>query len=324
MKNKMGLFIGFIAMLVLIAIIGVASVLAVPKGGSRMKVAFGGGRAELRNTIEIPLSDVDNLTLAYSSKNIKFYPATGDSIIIKEYLVYAEDVATVTYPGEKEVVVTGTQTNYIMFFGFMLDERIEVYLPKEGLKNLRASTFSGNISTQMGFVSESDMVEISAASGNITWQDTSAKEVSFKAGSGNIKLDHTSGNARVTTGSGNITVRGMEGVVEIQAGSGNVTVEDFAGNGSVKTASGTIKVESKGVTGDVALTAGSGNIRFEIPKETVAHVEIRTGSGNINTDFDDRLSYNKRGNEAIGDVGQGQGVSVEIKTGSGNVRVSYR
>ena len=105
MKNKMGLIIGFIVMLVLIVAISAASVVAASNGSTRMGgIRFGGGRAELRNTIEIPLSEVENLTLAYSSKNIRFYPGTSDSVIIKEYLVYADDVANVTYPGEKRLL----------------------------------------------------------------------------------------------------------------------------------------------------------------------------------------------------------------------------
>ena len=46
-----------------------------------------------------------------------------------------------------------------------------------------------------------------------------------------------------------------------------------------------------------------------------------TGSGMIHTDFDERLSYNKKGNHAEGDVGDHPVCRVEAKTNSGNVKV---
>lgn len=41
----------------------------------------------------------------------------------------------------------------------------------------------------------------------------------------------------------------------------------------------------------------------------------------IHTDFDERLSYNKKGNHAEGDVGDHPVCRVEAKTNSGNVKV---
>lgn len=71
----------------------------------------------------------------------------------------------------------------------------------------------------------------------------------------------------------------------------------------------------------MALRAGSGNVKLEFLREAAFHFQADTGSGMIHTDFDERLSYNKKGNHAEGDVGDHPVCRVEAKTNSGNVKV---
>ena len=60
------------------------------------------------------------------------------------------------------------------------------------------------------------------------------------------------------------------------------------------------------------------------PQGQAFHFQAQTGSGGINTDFEKELSFNKKGNQARGDVGSDPRWTVDVRTGSGNVRVCYR
>ena len=327
MKDKLGLLIATLVMMVVIGVICVMSVGRATEDGYTFQIfdfSFGGSAA-LRNTIELPAAEVSSLKLEYGSKNIVVYPSTDETITIKEYLYSdsPEAVATVTYPENDEVVVTGGKVQTIVFFSFGINggERIEVYVPEKALETLSLQTGSGNISGEHDCVTEDGSFAVSAGSGNIKWDGTDAKELSFKAGSGNIKIANIKGDIRVQTGSGNISGDFLRGKLSASAGSGNIALTEFAGSGTVTAKSGNVNVEAASVTGDMEMQTGSGNIKLEVPQELQFHLEVNTGSGNIKTDFEDAMSYNEKGNSAEGDVGAAPEISIRLKANSGNVKV---
>lgn len=288
MKRNKALLYSCLLTLPLIAWLSFMCIRHAPSRDVDLYFAFGGS-AELRNTIELPISEVDRLTVEYGSKNIKLFATNEDKVIIKEYLhsKNSDAMAEVTYPSEGEAVVKGGTVRSLVFFGFWKGgERIEVYVPRNGLEDFYLETKSGNVSIE-------------------ELQGT----MEICAGSGNIRGEDVQGNLKVTTGSGNITLK------------------DFSGNGQVTAGSGNVKVEALAVTGDLCLTTGSGNIRLDLPGESSFDFQAETGSGNIDTDFDEALSYNKKGNNAEGRVGSDNGASafkLNVKAGSGNVRVACR
>lgn len=323
--NKIILFIAALVMVLMIALISIMSVRSIPEGGRSGMMFFSfGGKAELRNTIEIPLSEVESLRLEYSSKNIKVYPSGEDRVIIKEYLYNdtPEAMASVSYGDEKEVLVSGKDAYTFVIFGFFWGEgeRIEVYLPEKGLKTLSIETGSGNITSDSGYIANEESLTVKAGSGNINWSNAAAKELSFRAGSGNIKVKNVGGVIEMQTGSGNITGEQVAGKLKARAGSGNITLEEFEGSGSAEAGSGNVRMEAVSVTGDMEFETRSGNIRVEVPEGLSFQFQADTGSGNINTDFDDVLSYNKKGNSAEGNVGLRPELRIYAKAGSGNVR----
>lgn len=289
-----------------------------------------GGNAELRNTIEIPLEDVDYLDITSGGKNVEVYFSKEDAVIIKEYLYSGDSqaVAKVSYQDEKKVVVTGAQRFTFVVFGFWnRGERMEVYIPEKSLMALSIETGSGNITSDTDCIREEGSLVVETGSGNIRWRNAVGKEILFQAGSGNIKLENIRGNGELYVGSGNITGDEIEGSFRAQAGSGNITLSGFCGEGSVEAGSGNVRVKAMAVTGDMEITTGSGNISLKLPKEAGFHFQAETGSGNINTDFDEVLSYNKKGNFAEGKVeagSSGDEVEIRVRANSGNVRVSNR
>lgn len=329
MKNKVGIAVAGVMMLLVIGLISFLSVGMVKEGGAMVAFSLG-GIARLRNTVEIPLSETQELQVLYSSKNLAVYPAEGDTVIIKEYLISDRKEAqaevntwTDEVTGRQIATVTGGKTEVITLFGFFgQGERIEVYLPKEGPEVLKLQTKSGNISVREDFSLQTEKLEVTAGSGNIKWQDTRAQELSVSAGSGNVKLKSMAGSMTVKTGSGNITVEQFSGQGTLEAGSGNITMEQFSGQGSMKAGSGNVKVEALEVTGDMKLTTGSGNIRLSLPEKLAFRLEAETTSGNINTSFDEALSYNKKGNQAGGEIGDGSTCLIQTKAKSGNINIT--
>ena len=88
MKDKWAVLSATVIVLILMGGISVMSVKYASGRGSvqgRASLVWG-GKAELRNVIELPLSDVESLTLEYGSKNIRVYPSEKDAVVIKEYL----------------------------------------------------------------------------------------------------------------------------------------------------------------------------------------------------------------------------------------------
>lgn len=327
MKNKSGILIAALVMFVMIGVICMLSVGRAAKGGYYFQIFdFSFGKAELRNTIELSPAEVNSLKLEYGSKNIFVYSTSDEMIVIKEFLCNdrPENMASVTYGENNEVVVTGGNVHTIAFFSFGITtgERIEVYIPDKALSELSVQSGSGNITGEHGGVTPEGSISITAGSGNVKWNSVNAEAVSFQAGSGNINLSDIEGDIRVQTGSGNISGDYLNGNVNASAGSGNITLTKFAGGGTMTANSGNLKVETSQVDSDIRMKTGSGNIKLEVPKDLQFRLEINTGSGNIHTDFDGVLTFNKKGNSAKGNVGDNPDINISLEANSGNVKVS--
>lgn len=322
MKSR-SIVISAIVMIPIVIIISVLSAGYSGKRGGRMYFVLG-GKVRLRNEIEIPLSDIDNLKVSYTSDNLEVYPIEGDTVIIKEYLISdKKDALADVEINDRTAVITGGRAAVITIFGFFTGtERIELYLPKEGIADLSLRTTSGNITTKDGFSVEAENLELTAGSGNIKWFDSAAEKMNIQAGSGNIGLTGFGGNVSAQAGSGNITAERLSGTMVMETGSGNITVRELSGEGNVTAGSGNVKVEVSQATGDIEAKTGSGNIHMTLPKELSFQIEIQTGSGNINTSFDDILSYNKKGNQAGGNIGGNPSCLIRAEANSGNVRIT--
>jgi len=349
MKNKISIIIGLIIMLVVVGFISVLSVRSAKRDESKLVLSVG-GEAKLRNTIELPVSQVAELEISYTSNNLKVYPTEGDAIIIKEYLISDKEESKARVlkeqiesdaKGRHKVTVNGSQNQVFTIFGFNAgQERIEIYLPTKGLEVLTMEVGSGNIKVMDEFTLETKQLQVTAKSGNINWQDTKAEHITFKANSGNIagkdlkadlevetgsgtvKLETVEGNVALAAGSGTIRVMEAVGKLAVANGSGTVNVEHFKGNGSFAAGSGTIRLDMEEVTGDIAVSTGSGNIHLTVPENLSFELEVKTGSGNIRTGFDEALSYNKKGNQASGTIGAAPVCKIEVEANSGNVDIA--
>lgn len=265
--------------------------------------------AGLRNTITLSGDQVEELELTYSSQNISFFTSDSEDIIIKEYLrSNREDAkATVSLNGGRAVITGGSGINFGMFRLNMGGwERIEVYLPDKLFQRVSVLVSSGNVTAQEKFVLKCRNLLLQTTSGNIRWEGSIwAEETGFQVTSGNISL------------------KDIEGVVNVEASSGNITLDRISGSGTLEAKSGNIRVAAENITGDLSMEANSGNIKLALPKGLQFHFTANTSSGNIKTDFDNHLSYNEKGNQAEGDVGENPTIQIDMRARSGNVRAVY-
>lgn len=128
------------------------------------------------------------------------------------------------------------------------------------------------------------------------------------------------GQQRRDIGSASLKCRAID-VTDLKAvGSGGVRLSE------VKTprlhldaGSGSTEIELLSTPDDVSIEAGSGGVTLRLPAATSATLDIETGSGGIDSDFEVKLS--RVGRRALhGTIRSGKG-RIKIESGSGSVRL---
>jgi len=164
--------------------------------------------------------------------------------------------------------------------------------------------------------------------------------LTLDAGSGGVEVTDMTGDLKIDNGSGGTTLDGVRGGrLNMDVGSGSlrgrsIDVTEFVadvGSGGVRlsglktpklhleTGSGSTDVELLAEPDDVSIEAGSGGVTLRMPAATSAMVDIETGSGGIDTDFEVKLSRIER-RALRGTIGSGKG-RIKIESGSGSVRL---
>ncbi|MEP6989482.1 MAG: DUF4097 family beta strand repeat-containing protein [bacterium] len=183
-------------------------------------------------------------------------------------------------------------------------------------------------------------------------------QIVVNAAAARVRVAHVRGALRLDTGSGGVDVSDATGDVTIDAGSGGATLDGIRGgslhmdlgSGSMRgraidvreliadvgsggihlsgvktptlhldSGSGGTDIELLAAPDDVAIDGGSGGVTLRLPASTSATVDIETGSGGIESDFDVKLTRVER-RALRGTIGTGKG-RIKIESGSGSVRL---
>ncbi len=193
--------------------------------------------------------------------------------------------------------------------------------------DIEVDQFVGNADVQSSsgyFEAESieGEAQIVTTSGNVSVRriDGTAK---LRSSSGDIELHEGSGGRTVKTTSGDITLDGVEGVWSIETSSGETALEAAEGSGSIVTTSGDIRLEIGKLSGNLDIQTSSGYANIKMSPDNAFDFRASTSSGDIDTFFDDCLSFSKRGDDARGTYGENSdGHEVKIKTTSGDIRIT--
>lgn len=168
-------------------------------------------------------------------------------------------------------------------------------------------------------------VDIDSKSGNIEIAGAE-NGVECDTVSGNMSLTDISGKADLETVSGSIRINRLKGSVNAETVSGNIILLGIEDAQRVKTESVSGDVTFKGKVTDYGkyeLSAHSGDIRIEVPEGSGFRVEAETFSGEINIEFDIRMSGKMNTRKIIGRVGDGS-CEFELSTFSGDIVINKR
>ncbi len=305
--------------------------------------SFAHSSANLVNTQSISLDDIDAISISYQSDDVVFLESDTDELILKEYMNFTPDsneLASIAKTEHELTIKCGQQRSrsYSGIFFSISNCRAEIYLPASYIKKLTVSTSSGDIHSDLTlklseFAASStsgdirvnevyaDLISSSASSGDITIQ-TAEGNRKLSATSGDIKVLSGNGNSNFSTSSGDIKIANTSGNLDVNTSSGDINIIDSVGGGKLVSSSGGISLELTDMTENLDINASSGDIRVSIPGATNFDFSAATSSGDIRTFFDDMLSYNKKGNEASGTVGDNAIKSIHIDTTSGDININ--
>jgi len=202
-------------------------------------------------------------------------------------------------------------------------QKVELYL---GVGRMDVVNVEGDLLVD---VASAD-VDIAGTKGNLT----------LDTGSGRIAVRDITGDLNIDTGSGGLTIDRVKGnILRLDSGSGGVQGSDIdvkefnadVGSGglrmfrmkatdlNVDTGSGGAQLELLSVFDKLVVETGSGGVTVRAPATLSAEVDVETGSGGFQTDFE-IITRRVSRNHVQGRIGDGKG-QVRIEAGSGSVRL---
>jgi DUF4097 and DUF4098 domain-containing protein YvlB len=231
-----------------------------------------------------------------------------------------------------------TQTGNTIRIGPLQDDRLyrnisisyDVTVPMETSVQSRTGSGSQTISDLSGPVDASTGsggiairairtdVRASTGSGSIQIEDVG---IFFgRTGSGSITAAAVRGAIDASTGSGRIDVAQTgEGDVDVETGSGGIDVSGARRGLRARAGSGTIEIDGR-PAGGWSVETGSGGIRIDVPEDSAFELNVRAGSGSINTTHPVSQVGTVSRNRLRGTV-RGGGSLVDLSTGSGAIQI---
>lgn len=253
---------------------------------------------QLVNTVTLSLADIRNIEVSYVSEHIALFPATGEELIVREYMNRDEPAlfASVSIKDGNILIKNGVRQGV-----FGLRSHIEVYLPESYAGSLRLTTVGGGVDAAGSW-------KLAAFTGQTVSGEVNVNSVEAAM----IRLSSTSGSVKVARAAGELTLHSV---------SGSVKVEQAEGSGSFKTTSGGVRVNFTNLNGRVDASSISGGVRLTLPADASFEFDGRSVSGGIYTGFDSQLTFQRR-NKAHGFVGEEPYHQVRASSTSGSIHVN--
>ena len=139
--------------------------------------------------------------------------------------------------------------------------------------------------------------------------------------SGYVNLDITAPPGTeldVDTGAGTIDFRDMTGSIRANSGAGEIEARGAAGPVELRVGAGSLRYEGT-PAGHCSFETGAGDIRLRLPARPDLRVELSTGLGTVDVDYDVDGTTSPR--EVRGVIGDGGDASIYAHTGIGNLSV---
>jgi DUF4097 and DUF4098 domain-containing protein YvlB len=146
----------------------------------------------------------------------------------------------------------------------------------------------------------------------------------FDSGNAYVELEivvPANSSVRVDTGAGEVDVRGVTGGIDIHSGAGQVDVRDASGRVQVDVGAGQILYNGT-PQGDCRFQTGVGEVVLRLPENPDVRVDVGTGIGAVDVNFDVDGSVSPRSVKGV--IGDGSQGSIFAHTGAGSVRLERR
>jgi Putative adhesin len=143
------------------------------------------------------------------------------------------------------------------------------------------------------------------------------------SGDGHIRVDGTTGPAKLDTGDGHIEVRNFNGALNAHTGDGHMTIDAVLTDLNLRTGDGhidlTVRPGSKMNTGWLIHTS-DGRVEARLPEDFAAELYAHTGDGHIQLDLPVTVNGSIERSRIRGKL-NGGGLLLEITTGDGSIRI---
>ena len=216
-------------------------------------------------------------------------------------------------------IITRHEKTFSFFNSTGASVDYEILLPEKA--QIKIKTISGNVNVKEigGFLN------ISTVSGEID-VIIARNGIKCSSVSGDIDLRDTTGNAELKTVSGDMSVANIKGSVVAKTVSGDIEIGELLNAEEVvlDTTSGDVDLTSEINTGGVyEIDTFSGDIRLILPSGSNFKLNVKTSSGNLDTDFSLMMQGNIGRKRLQGVVGRG-GAYINISTFSGDIQIKKR
>jgi DUF4097 and DUF4098 domain-containing protein YvlB len=217
--------------------------------------------------------------------------------------------------------------------GALQRERVEETFEVGDAPTLEITNFAGSVSIQPGegnvihvvatkkasSQSRLDRIEVnmSEANGRVMIKTRN----SLSTGNASVELEITApagSRVSVDTGAGEVDVRGITGSLDIHSGAGTVGVRGAQGTTRVDLGAGQITYEGS-PSGECRFQTGAGEIILRLPESPNVRIDVGTGLGAVDVDFDLNGQVSPR--SANGVIGDGRQGTIYAHTGIGSVSV---
>jgi DUF4097 and DUF4098 domain-containing protein YvlB len=141
---------------------------------------------------------------------------------------------------------------------------------------------------------------------------------------GHIRVDGTSGTAKLDSGDGHIEVREFNGALRAHTTDGQMTIDGVFADLVLHTGDGhvdfTARPGSK-INSAWLIRTGDGRVEARLPQDLAADLNAHTGDGHITLDFPVTVSGSIERSRIRGTL-NGGGPELEIATGDGSIRIA--
>lgn len=144
------------------------------------------------------------------------------------------------------------------------------------------------------------------------------------SGDGHIRVDGTSGAAKLDSGDGHIEVRDFNGSLRAHTSDGHMTIDGTFTDVELRTGDGHVDFTARNgskMNSPWLIRTSDGSVVVHMPADLAADLNAHTGDGHITLDFPVTVSGSIERSRVRGKL-NGGGPELEIATGDGSIRIA--